>query len=71
MIRCVGDVERERRDRSTGLLAFVKVLTRPKGTSSEIEVRNGHLWTIHDGKILSLKTFPEREKAFEAAGLSE
>jgi hypothetical protein len=36
-----------------------------------MEVRIGHLWTSRDGTIRSLKTFPAREEALEAAGLSE
>ena len=53
------------------VVAFVKVRSRPKGTSADMEVRNGHLWTIRDGTIRSLKTFPVREEALKAAGLSE
>jgi ketosteroid isomerase-like protein len=44
---------------------------RPKGTNAEIEIRNGHLWTMRDGKAVAMQIFPEPEKALEAAGLSE
>jgi uncharacterized protein len=44
---------------------------RPKGTGGEFEYRNGHIWTIRDGTILSLVGYPNREGALEAAGLSE
>ena len=44
---------------------------RPKGGSVDIVVRNGHLWTVRDGTILSMKTFPDPNDALEAAGLSE
>jgi ketosteroid isomerase-like protein len=53
------------------VVSFVKVTSRPKGSSADIEVQNGHLWTIRGGTIHSLKTFPVREQALEAAGLSE
>src|ERR687898_1422616 len=53
------------------VVAFVKVRSRPKGGSVDIEVRIGHFWTIRDGMIRSLKTFAVREEALEAAGLSE
>ena len=53
------------------VVAFVKVRSRPKGTSADMEVRNGHLWTILDGTIRSLRTFPVREEALKAAGLSK
>ncbi|MEK6272572.1 MAG: nuclear transport factor 2 family protein [Actinomycetota bacterium] len=44
---------------------------RPKGTGGEFEYRNGHIWTIRDGTILSLVGYPNPEEALEAAGLSE
>jgi ketosteroid isomerase-like protein len=47
------------------------VRSRPKGGSVDIEVRIGHLWTVRDGSIRSLRTFAVREEALEAAGLSE
>jgi ketosteroid isomerase-like protein len=53
------------------IVVFVKVRSRPKGGGVDMEVRNGHLWTIRDGTILSLKSFPVREEALEAAGLRE
>jgi ketosteroid isomerase-like protein len=53
------------------VVALVTARARPKGGSVDIVVRNGHLWTVRDGRILSLKTFPAPEKALEAAGLSE
>jgi ketosteroid isomerase-like protein len=53
------------------VVALVTRRARPRGGSGEIVVRNGHLWTLRDGTILSMKTFPDPEKAIEAAGLSE
>ena len=53
------------------LLVFIKTRARPKGSSAEVEFGTGHLWTIRDGTVVSLRIFPEREKALEAAGLSE
>jgi ketosteroid isomerase-like protein len=49
----------------------VKFCARPKGSSAEIETRNGHLWTLRGGKVVSVRMFPEPEKALEAAGLRE
>ncbi len=53
------------------LLVFLKTRLRPKGSSAEVEVRTGNLWTIRDGTVVSLRIFPEREEALKAAGLSE
>jgi ketosteroid isomerase-like protein len=51
---------------------FVKLRARPKESSAEIEaLMIGHLFTLRDGLIVRLQTFPQREKALEAAGLSE
>jgi ketosteroid isomerase-like protein len=41
------------------------------GGTAEMVVRNGHLWRVRDGAILSMKSFPDPAKALEAAGLSE
>ena len=51
--------------------AVVKARARPKGSSAEIENRTGHLWTIRDGAVVSMRFFPQPEKALEAAGLRE
>jgi ketosteroid isomerase-like protein len=53
------------------IAVVLKVRARPKGSSAEIEIRNGHLWAFRDGMAQSLRIFPEPEKALEAAGLSE
>src|SRR5436190_17237862 len=53
------------------VVALVTRRARPKASSGEMVVRNGHIWTIRDGKVLSMNSFPDPEKALEAAGLSE
>jgi ketosteroid isomerase-like protein len=53
------------------VVALVRLRARPKGGGVDIVVRNGHLWTVRDGTILSMKTFPDPEEALEAAGLRE
>ena len=53
------------------VVALVTFRARPKGSSAEIEIRNGHLWTIRDGTVLSMRLFPKPEDALEAAGLRE
>lgn len=51
------------------VVAIVRSRLRPKGSSAEFEFRNGHIWTIRDGTILSLVGYPSPEDALEAAGL--
>ena len=61
----------EFRESGDQVVALVATRARPKGGSVDIVVRNGHLWTVRDGTICSLKTFPAPAKALEAAGLEE
>jgi ketosteroid isomerase-like protein len=51
------------------VMVLVKRRGRPKGGGVDIVVRNGHLWTVRDGTILSMKSFPDPGKALEAVGL--
>ena len=53
------------------VVALIKSRLRHKGTDAEFEIRNGHIWTIRDGTILSLVGFPSPEEALDAAGLRE
>jgi ketosteroid isomerase-like protein len=53
------------------VVVFVKARLRPRGSSAEMEVLTGHLWTFRDGTAVSLRLFPEHEQALEAAGLRE
>jgi ketosteroid isomerase-like protein len=48
-----------------------KARMQPRGSSAEIELRNGNLWTIRDGKVVSMRVFAKPEEALEAAGLRE
>jgi ketosteroid isomerase-like protein len=50
-------------------VAVLKVRARPKGSSAEIEMPTGQVWTLRDGKVRSMRMFPAPEEAFEAAGL--
>ena len=47
----------------------VPIRQRARGGSSgvEVEIRIGHLWTVHGGKIVRLEVFPAREDARKAA----
>jgi ketosteroid isomerase-like protein len=58
-------------DKGDQVVVFVKVRARPKDSSTEIGITNGHLWTMRDGKSARLEIFPKPEEALEAAGLSE
>jgi ketosteroid isomerase-like protein len=53
------------------VVVFVTQRAQPKGTSAVIEIKVGEVWTLRDGKVSTLETFPQREKALEAGGLRE
>jgi hypothetical protein len=40
-------------------------------TKVKVENRIGALWTMRDGKPSRLEMYPQREKALEAAGLTQ
>src|SRR3982750_767822 len=50
-------------DAGDRVVVLIRVRARPKGASVDIETRNGHLWTVQDGMIVSLQPFPVREDA--------
>ncbi len=52
-------------------MAIVNNRLRPKGgASGEFDFRNGHIWTIRDGIVLSMVGFATPDEALTAAGLS-
>jgi ketosteroid isomerase-like protein len=61
----------ELREGGEQIVALLTLRARPEGTTAEIQNRVGHVWTLRGGKVVSVHTFPKREQAFEAAGLSE
>jgi ketosteroid isomerase-like protein len=56
-------------DSGDQVVVIIRTRLRPKGSSAEFETRNGHLWTVRDGEVLSLVSFPSPEQALEAAEL--
>ena len=57
--------------RGDQIVVFLRVRSRPRGSSATIEIRIAHLWTMRDGKAARFELFPVREEALEAVGLSE
>ncbi|MBN1527588.1 MAG: nuclear transport factor 2 family protein [Thermoleophilaceae bacterium] len=52
------------------VVVFVTIRRRPAGSSAEVEVQIGELWTLRDGVIVRGQGFGQREKALAAVGLS-
>ena len=57
--------------RGDQIVVFVRVRSRPRGSSATVEIRVAHLWTMRDGKAARFELFPVREEALEAVGMSE
>lgn len=53
------------------VIAVIRNRVRPRGTDAELQTRNGQVWTIRDGVVISLRSFPNPDEALQAAGLSE
>jgi uncharacterized protein len=58
-------------DANDRIVVFIQETARGKGSGVEVAIRVGHLFTMREGKAVRFEYFPEREKALEAAGLSE
>jgi ketosteroid isomerase-like protein len=53
------------------IVVFLRVRYQPRGTTVvPPEVRVGHLWTMREGRAVRCETFPKREEALKAAGLT-
>jgi ketosteroid isomerase-like protein len=53
------------------VVAFIRIRRQPAGSTAEVEIRIGELWTFRNSELVRGQGFGEREKALEAAGLSE
>ena len=53
------------------VIAIVHTYGRGKRSGVPVEIHEAHLWTLRDGKLWRLQTFPTKAEALEAAGLSE
>jgi ketosteroid isomerase-like protein len=58
-------------DHGDRIVALVLLRLRPRGSSAEVEMRVGHLWTMRDGKTVRCEVFPEPEQAIAAVERSE
>jgi ketosteroid isomerase-like protein len=57
--------------RGDHVVAFVKISRRPPGSTANVEIRIGELWTFRNGMLVRGQGFGEREKALKAAGMTE
>jgi ketosteroid isomerase-like protein len=58
-------------DAGDQVIAMVHSYGRGRGSGVPVDMREAHVWTVHDGKLRRLQTFATKAMALEAAGLSE
>jgi ketosteroid isomerase-like protein len=52
------------------VLVLLRVEGRGKGSGVPVVIRAADVWTLRDGKVISLEGYPDRSEALEAFGLS-
>jgi len=53
------------------VVAHAHQVGRGRGSGVAVEMRNGHVWTLRDGKVTRFRAFQSFEEALEAVGLRE
>ena len=53
-------------ERGERVVVFVRVRSRPRGSSAIVDNRIAHVWTMQDGVPVSLQIFPNRADALAA-----
>jgi ketosteroid isomerase-like protein len=53
------------------VVVVVSIRARGRASSAEVETTFAQLWTLRDGKAVSLRDYATKEEALEAVGLSE
>ena len=57
-------------DAGERVIAMVHSYGRGKRSGVPVEMLEAHLWTVRDGKLRRLQTFPTKAEALKAAGLT-
>jgi uncharacterized protein len=58
-------------DAGERVIAMVRSYGRGKRSGVPVDMLEAHLWTVRDGKLRRLQTFPTKADALEAAGRRE
>jgi ketosteroid isomerase-like protein len=58
-------------DRGDQVMAFVRIRGRGDASGVELDVQTAHLWTLRHGRAVRGEVYADRDRALEAAGLSE
>ncbi|HEX3279375.1 MAG TPA: nuclear transport factor 2 family protein [Thermoleophilaceae bacterium] len=58
-------------EQGDSVVVLLTVEGRGKGSGVRVEVKAADVWTVRDGKVISLVGYPDRAEALEAVGLSD
>ena len=58
-------------DAGDRVVVFVRILAQGLAGAAPIELQTAHVWTVHDGRAISVHMFRDRAEALEAAGLRD
>jgi uncharacterized protein len=58
-------------DADNFVVVDVTIWARGRGSGVETEMPQGHLCTVHNGRLTRVELFESKDRALEAAGLSE
>jgi ketosteroid isomerase-like protein len=58
-------------DLGNQIVVVVSMAGRGRGSGAPVEMTFAQLWTVRDGKAVSLHDYETKDEALEAAGLSE
>jgi len=58
-------------EQGDSVVVLLTVEGRGKGSGVRVGVKAADVWTVRDGKVVSLVGYPDRAEALEAVGLSE
>jgi uncharacterized protein len=54
-------------ERGDQIVVFVRVRSRPRGSTAVVDNRIAHVWTVADGTMTRLQVFANRDEALVAA----
>jgi ketosteroid isomerase-like protein len=60
----------EYHDAGEQIVVFVRVHAQGSGSAINVDMENAHVWTMRDGRALSIRAYSDRQRALREAGLA-
>ena len=58
-------------DAGDRVVVLIRVVAKGGASGVPIELETAHVWTVHDGRLRSVRFYRDRSQALESTGLSE